>query len=200
MSVLPSRRRTTRGLAGVAAAVLAVALVGCGGESEQFEWPDDPPSEDAADQPQQLTPADPAEAEAIEQVLTVLNQFRELEVEAHAKATPSYVARRQLSAYLADPLLSQTIGTLDGMQRAGIVFEGRPTWSPTVVELQLDATPPAATIRDCVDATEWLPVFEESGNPVADRTPDRYVMRLHATLYQEGWLLHTATVEEDAQC
>lgn len=119
---------------------------------------------------------------------------------AYANPQPSHLARRQLSAYLADPLLSRTLGTLDTMQRAGIVFEGRPTWQPVVAELRLDETPPTATIRDCVDATGWRSVFEETGDPVpADDVPDQYVMRLHAKRFPEGWLLHDAAMEE-AQC
>lgn len=180
------------------AAALAAGLAGCADGTQPVAWPDDPPSPDAANQPS--PPGGPAEAAASEELLTVVRDFRELEVTAYADPQPPHLARRQLSAYLADPLLSRTLDTLNTMQRAGIVFEGRPTWQPVVADLRLEATPPTATIHDCVDATEWRSVFEETGEPVpADDVPDHYTMRLYAKQFPDGWLLHEAAMEE-SQC
>lgn len=185
-------------IAGVAAAVLAFGAAGCG-DPEPVVWPDDPSSEGVARQPSSM--GDPAEAEATEEILAVYSGFRQLEVEAYTNPQPPHIARQQLSVYLADPLLSRTLGTLDTMLRAGVVFEGRPTWQPVVAELRLDETPPTATIRDCVDASGWRSVFEETGEPVAsDDLPDHYVMSLDAKLFSGGWLLHDAAMEEDEQC
>lgn len=202
MSVLPSRRRATQGMAGVAAAVLAVALAGCGDDSEPFEWPDDPPPDAAAAQPQPSSSADPAEAEAIDEILTVLHDFREAEVEIYADPPPPHIVRRELSPYLADPWLSETVVTLNEMRDAGVAFEGRTVSEPAVDELQLDEIPPTAVVRDCVDATERRSVFQETGDPVpGGGPPSRFVMRLEATLYPEhGWLFHDFAMEEDAQC
>jgi hypothetical protein len=201
MSVLPKRRRATRGVAGVAAAVLTVALASCGGESEPFEWPDDPPPEDAAAQPQPQVPADAAEAAAIEDILTAFHAFRELEVESRADPQPTYVARRDFSAYLADPLLSKTLSALNDLYATDIVFEGRPTWEPTVIELQLDATPPTAVVHDCLDATEWRSVFRDTDEPVpGNGLSGRYAMRIDAKLFPEGWLFHDASMKEETQC
>lgn len=177
--------------------VLAVALAGCG--PDPVEWPDDPTPE--APPAPAVSPADEAEAATIEEILALLHGFREAEVRAHADPQPPHLARRQLAGYLADPLLSRTLGTLDAMVRAGVVFEGRPTWEPTVVELRLDETPPTAAIHDCLDTTGWRSVFQETGNPVpADDLPDRYVVRVEAKLFPDGWLLHDARMEEDLRC
>jgi hypothetical protein len=94
------------------------------------------------------------------------------------------------------------VGTLNDMRNAGIAFEGRPASQPTVVDLQLDATPPTAVVRDCMDATSWQAVFEETGDPVpGDDLPDHFVMELDAALYPEhGWLFHDFAMEEDTQC
>ena len=201
MSVLPKRRRATRGVTGVAAAVLTVVLASCGGESEPFEWPEDPPPEDAAAQPQPQAPADPAEAAAIDEILTAFHDYRELEVEARADPQPTYVGRRDFSAYLADPLLSETLLKLNDMHKAGIVFEGRPTWEPTVIEVQLDGTPPTAVVHDCLDATEWRSVFRETDEPVpGNGLSGRYAMRIDAKLFPEGWLFYDASIKEEGQC
>jgi hypothetical protein len=98
-------------------------------------------------------------------------------------------------------MLSEMVGTLNDMRIAGVVFEGRAVSQPTVVDVQLDATPPTAIVRDCVDATSWLPVFQETGDPVpGDSLPDRFVMTLETTVYPEhGWLFYDFTME-DTQC
>jgi hypothetical protein len=182
----------------VAAAVLAVGLTGCAGEPE-VEWPDDPPQRDNA--VQASPPTDPAEAEATEEILALVQDYREVEVASYADPQPPHIARLDLSDYLADPLLSRTLVALDELQRSGIVYEGRPAWDPTVAELRLDETPPTATIRDCVDATEWRSVFQATGNPVqGEGRPDHYVMRMEAKLFDEGWLLHNGGMEADAEC
>lgn len=191
--------RLVRLASGVAGPALAVVLAGCAADSEPVVWPEDPPSHDAGDRP--VAEVDPVEAEATEKILTVLDGFRRAELATYADPQPPHVARRQLSPYLADPLLSRTLGTLDTMQEAGVRFEGKPRWEADVVELRLDTTPPTATIHDCLDRTGWSPVFRETGDPVPDDLPERYLMRIEAKLFPEhGWLLHDAALEKETSC
>jgi hypothetical protein len=180
--------------------MLAAALAGCAAESEPFEWPDDPSP--SALGPSPSSSANSAEAEAVDEIISVFHGFREVETEVYADPPPPYVVRRDLSPYLADPMLSETVVTLDEMRKAGVAFEGRSVSEPAVDELRLDATPATATVRDCVDATEWRSVFQDTGELVpGDSLPGQYVMRLEATLYPEhGWLFHDFTIEEDAPC
>jgi hypothetical protein len=198
MSMSPRRGLAIRGTAGVAA--LAVALAGCSGAPEPAARADDP-------SPQAL-PAlpgasiDPAEAEAIEEILAAAGGFREVEADLYANPPTPNIVRREFSRYLGDPMLSEMVGTLDDMRKAGVVFEGRAVSQPTVVDVDLDATAPTATVRDCVDATTWQPVFQETGDPVpGDDLPDRYLMTLEASLYPEhGWLFYDFAMEVDTQC
>lgn len=191
--------RLVRLAAGIAGPALAVALVGCAADPEPVVWPEDPPARDAGDQA--ATDVDPAEAEATEEILSVLDGYRRAELETYTDPQPPHVSHRQLSPYLADPLLSRTLRTLDTMLRAGVRFEGQPRWDADVVELHLDATPPTATINDCLDATDWQPVFRETGDPVPDDLPERYLMRIEAELFPDhGWLLHQAVLEKETQC
>ncbi|MGH3680105.1 MAG: hypothetical protein ACRDT2_07620, partial [Natronosporangium sp.] len=166
-------------------------------DPEPVVWPADPPAQDAG---RPSAEVDPAEAEATDEILAVLDGFRRVELEAYADPQPPHVARRDLSPYLADPLLSRTLGTLDTMLQTGVVYEGRHRWQPDVVDLQLDATPPTATIHDCLDRTQWRPVFRETGDPVPSDLPDRYLMRLDAKLFPDGWLLHGAAIEKETPC
>jgi hypothetical protein len=194
MNALPMRSLIT----GVVTAVAIAGVVGCA-DPEPVEWPADPPSPDPG---QPAAAEDPAEADAAEEILAVVDGFREAEVEAYANPQPVPIARLDLSPYLADPMLGEVLGTLHTMREAGIAFEGRPTWDPTVVEVRLDATPRTATVRDCVDATRWESVFEDTSDPVpGDELPDRYVMRIEAMFYPEhGWLLYDFLIEEDERC
>jgi hypothetical protein len=195
MSVLPRRGLAIRGTVVMA----ALALAGCAA--------DPAPAESPADRPPAELPAlpsvsvDPAEAAAIEEILTVFQGFRDAEAELYADPPPPNVVRRELSPYLGDAMLSEQVGTLNDMRNAGIVFQGRQASRPEVVELRLDASPPSATVRDCVDATGWQAVFAQTGDPVpGDDLPDQFVMRLDATLYPEhGWLFHDFAMEE-TQC
>jgi hypothetical protein len=198
MSELPRRGLAIRGAVGVAA--LAVALAGCGGAAEPAVQGDQPSPQALPALPS--ISADPAEAEAVEEILTVLQGFREVEAELYADPPTPNIVRREFSPYLGDPMLSEIVGTLNDMRNAGVVFEGRAVSQPTVVDVQLDATPPTATVRDCMDAASWRPVFRETSEPVpGDSLPDRFRMTLDATVYPEhGWLFHDFAMEVDAQC
>lgn len=193
MNALPMRSLIT----GVVTALAIAGVVGCA-DPEPVEWPADPPS---AEPGQPAAAEDPAEAEASEELLALLDEFREAEVQAYADPQPVQIHRRDLRAYLADPMLMEVLATLGTMHSAGIAFEGRPSSDPTVTEVRLDADPQTATVRDCVDAARWEPVFEETGDPVpGDELPDKYVMQLEAAQYPEhGWLFRDFMIEEE-QC
>jgi len=198
MSMLPRRGLAIRGTAGVAA--LAVALAGCAGTPEPAARADDPSPQGLPELPS--ISVNPEEAAAIEEVLTVLQGFRDVEADLYADPPPPDIVRREFAPYLGDTMLSEVVSTLTDMRNAGVVFEGRVVSESAAVDVQLDATPPAATVRDCVDAANWSPVFQETGEPVpGEALPDRFVMTLDASLYPEhGWLFHDFAMEVDAQC
>jgi hypothetical protein len=196
MSVLPKRGLAIRGTVVMA----ALALAGCAADPEPVERPTDPSPQELPALPS--VSADPAEADAIQEILTVFQGFRDVEAELYTDPPPPNVVRREFSPYLGDTMLSEQVGTLNDMRNAGIVFQGHQASQPSVVELELAATPPTATVRDCVDATGWQAVFQQTGDPVpGDGLPDHFVMRLDATLYPEqGWLFHNFAMEEETQC
>jgi hypothetical protein len=200
MSVLPRRGLAIRGTVAMTAMMLAGGMAGCASESEPVEWPDDPSAPALPELPS--VSADPAEAEAIDEILAAHRGFREVEADLYADPPSPNIVRREFSPYLGDPMLSEIVGTLNEMRNAGIAFDGQPVSEPTIVELELDATPPTATVRDCVDATNWLSVFQETGEPVpGDALPSQFVMELEATVYPEhGWLFHNFAIQEETPC
>lgn len=198
MSELPRRGLAIRGTAGAAA--LAFALSGCSRGSEPFAWPEDPSPPAGLESP--AASFDAAEAEAIDEILAVLEGYREAEAELYADPPTPNIVRRELSPYLGDTMLSEMVGTLDDLRIARIAFEGRAVSQPAAVDVQLDITPPAATVHDCINATEWQPVFQETGDPVpGDNLPDRFMMTLEATVYPDhGWLFYDFAMEVDSPC
>lgn len=204
MGTLPRGRPAVRAMAGAAAVALGASLVACADEPTEIGWPGGtpppPPSPPPAVESYGAS-ADPAEAEAIAEILDLVNAFHEVEVASYADPQPPHFARRDLSPYLADPLLARTLSNLADMAEAGIVYEGRPTWDPVVAELRMDDAPPTAVVRDCVEAVRWQAVFAETGDVVAgDARPDRYVLRLDVKRYDDRWLLHDGGIEVDAEC
>lgn len=200
MSVLPRRRGVVRAMAAALLATLT-GVAACGNEPSEIEWPDGVPTATPAHPSPSRTPVDPAEAAATEEILELVSAFRAVEVSAYADPQPPHLARRDLNDYLADPLLSRTLDRLRTMREAGIVVEGQPRFDPVVHELRLDASPPIATVRDCVDASGWQDVFADTGDPVpGDGRPDRYVEWLELTLYDDGWLIHSTGVKEAKEC
>lgn len=200
MGMSPRGRPAIRATAGAAAAAVAAALVGCSDEPSEIGWPGGtPPPRSVAGHPSAV-PSDAVEIAAAQEILTLVEEFREVEMASYADPQPPHLARRELDDYLADPLLSQTLDTLNQMVEAGVVFEGHPRWDLSVSDLRLEETPSTAVVRDCVDATDWRSVFQATGEPVpGDPRPEQYVARMYLKLYGEGWRIHD-TDNEEGQC
>jgi hypothetical protein len=125
------RRGVVRAMAAAALMTLA-GTAGCGGEPAEIDWPEGVPRASPALASPSLVPTDPAEVAATEEILALINEFRDAEVASYADPQPPHLARRDLAGYLADPLLSRTLDRLRTMHDAGIVIEGRPRFAPTL--------------------------------------------------------------------
>jgi hypothetical protein len=188
---------------GVAAAALSLtmATASCGGDMDEFEWPDDDPRPRTTQSADPTPSGDPAEIDAVEEILAVVDGYHQTELRTFADPQTPQLVRPAFSEYLADPLLSETLATLNGMYQNGIIYEGRFYWQAEVTELRLAETPPRATIRDCVDASRWRSVFAESGNPVSSEVaPNEHVAWFKAKLYPEGWLLYEGGIRGGELC
>lgn len=174
----------------------ALALASCG--EEPVEWPEDPPPPTST-----LTPA---EAAAVDEILSLLDAYRAAAVAIHADPPAPADAKQQLTDYLADPLLTVTLLELDLMRSRGLTRTGAPASESTVTEIQLDQTPPTATMRECLDSTGW-PVTDQAGTELTEisglpawATPQRHVLIVTARLLDGRWLLADAHVERGEQC
>jgi hypothetical protein len=173
-----------------------LALVGCG--EAPVQWPDDPVPA--------ASTLDAAEAEAATEVQSTLAAYRDAATGVYADPPPLDEAKRQLQTYLADPLLTVTLLELDLMRSRGLTRTGAPASESTVTEIQLDQTPPTATMRECLDSTGW-PVTDQAGTELTEisglpawATPQRHVLIVTARLLDGRWLLADAHVERGEQC
>lgn len=194
----PARVRTVRGPRRVWAVALTGALVLAGCGEDPVEWPEDPPPPTST--------LGPAEAAAVDDILSVLEAYREATVAVHADPPAPADAKTQLAGYLADPLLTVTLLELDLMRSRGLTRTGAPASESTVTEIQLDQTPPTATMRECLDSTGW-PVTDQAGTELTEisglpawATPQRHVLIVTARLLDGRWLLADAHVERGEQC
>ncbi|RLU82001.1 hypothetical protein CTZ27_31050 [Streptomyces griseocarneus] len=84
-------------------------------------------------------------------------------------------------------------------EQLGIKFSGRPTMNPKVTAA--DTAKKTATVTDCFDATNWKPVYKDSGKPV--QVPEqrlRYPVTSQATLEGATWFITKVSANRDHGC
>ncbi|MGI5213869.1 hypothetical protein [Plantactinospora sp. CA-290183] len=169
---------------GVALCVLA----GC--TSEPASEPDAKPTSSA------VTAATPTlntvEEQARHDVLAAYNGY--LEAYVKASATADY-RTTELATYVGEPLLGQLLNSLFNMSRSGVHNEGRPTWSPRVTELRLDAN--QAVIQDCFDSTNWNTV---GGKAKPTAQAKRYPVAVKAKRVNDKWYVYESTAQRSSTC
>ncbi|MER6196076.1 hypothetical protein ABT234_01675 [Streptomyces sp. NPDC001586] len=82
---------------------------------------------------------------------------------------------------------------------ANIKFTGRPAMSPRVTSV--DTKSKSATLSDCFDATNWKPVYKDSGNAVQlAEQPLKYPVTSQAELEGDTWLITKITADRTKGC
>lgn len=167
---------------------LAYALAGCSGSSSS--GPDATPS--AVPSAAMPSPVDSAEEQTRQDVIAVYDGY--LEAYVKASATADY-RTKELAKFVGEPLLGQLLNNLQNMSRSGVHNEGRPTWSPTVTELQLDAG--EAVIQDCFDSTNWNAV---GGEAPPTTQAKRYPVVVKVKRVSEKWYVYESTARRSSTC
>ncbi|MBX7268933.1 hypothetical protein KIF24_24805 [Micromonospora sp. Llam7] len=168
--------------------VALCVLVGC--TSEPSSEPDATSTSSAA-ATAAPTP-DAVEEQARHEVLAAYNGY--LEAYITASATANY-RTKELATYVGEPLLGQLLNNLYNMSRSGVRNEGRPTWSPTVTELRLDAN--EAVIQDCFDSTNWNAV---GGKAQPTAQAKKYPVVLKAKRVNDKWYVYESTAQRSSTC
>jgi hypothetical protein len=114
-------------------------------------------------------------------------------------ADPTKEAGADLSHYAVDTAYSDTVASMLTFRGSGIAFLGSPSLSPVVQGVDLTAQ--TATITDCVDSTNWRPVYTATGaTAAAPGQAQRLVAKADAYVYDGHWTIRTFTVNRETPC
>ncbi|MQS04791.1 hypothetical protein [Streptomyces alkaliterrae] len=116
------------------------------------------------------------------------------QMEAYAKADSNGT---KVPDYLTLDALAEVESDLMTMRKRGHITTGEAVLSPEVTRLDMKAKLPKATVRDCVDVSEWTPVKKDSGKKVS-LPPERltkYVMTSDMEHWGKRWMVVKFTVE-----
>jgi hypothetical protein len=182
-----------RALVAITATLL---MAGCtGGEAAPSAEQDTPTSSS------QALASDPSEsvgtAEA-DEVLAVYRRLQEVVNRAYADPEGNYP---ELAEYAYGRALADIHQTLFYYRERGIRFTGKPSMSPRVTFIDVDASPPTATVTDCFDDSKWIPVDAETGESVAAPGQNhRYRVTSTAQQHDGRWFIVSDTPDRSRIC
>lgn len=143
------------------------------------------------------TPSSDPTAAAANAALDAYRGFRAAQVAAEATAD---ARNKDLSKYAGDKALAQERANLLQLAEAGIVVKGRPVFNPKVVDVALGDSP-VVTIMDCVDTTNWRPVYKATGkSAAAPGQPRRVMATALARPYDDRWVITELTTDRSRSC
>jgi type IV pilus biogenesis protein CpaD/CtpE len=161
----------------------AAVLAGCTDDEPSTSTSSSSPPSPAAS-----PSVDVEQGQARTQILTVYTGYQQAVMAASLKG--DYQAKA-LAQYTAEPLLGQTRNSIYQIKQAGLVNKGVRRWSPQITDIQLDGTPPTATIEDCTDTSEWIVVSRKTDKPVPAPSgrPTKYLVTSTAKKVSGKWYI-----------
>lgn len=176
---------------------MAAGLVGC---STSDKIPRPTPSL-ATTASTTLTPSpsvDPAVAQAEAAVLEAYRGY--WAAKAASYADPTKDQDPNLAHFADDRALSDAQTTIFTFRTNGISMPGEPKLSPVVSQIKLGDAP-TAMITDCVDATDWQPVYTATGASAAVPGQALRVITESTAFVTEGqWRIRTSVAHRDQTC
>jgi len=192
------RQRHTITRATLAVALLVVAAVaGC------TRQPEPSPSTSTTrttssptPSPSPTTSLDPGTAEAQAAILTAYQGYWDAKIAAFADPTKD--PGPELEMFAVDKAFADVASSVFTFRDNGIKVVGTPQLSPTVSDIVPDAS---ATIVDCVDGTNWQPVYASTGeSAAAPGQAHRLVTTSTAYYYVDHWTIRTSVVNREDPC
>jgi hypothetical protein len=172
-------------------ALLALAT-GCSSSSESptpIDTPTATPTATASSFPT-LTPDE-------ESALTAYLGFRDAQVQA--EADPAQPAP-ELEQFAADQALADELANLATLAQAGIAMSGEPISVPDVIATT-DGNPPTVTITDCVDVSDWIPVYVSTGeSAAAPGSPERVLATATLSPREGTWKVVEIDTDRSGTC
>lgn len=196
VTLLAGSRRRARGLRAVAVLLGVLAASGCSGADGNASSSPSVPVTSTSPTISATATAD-ATAAAGEAALNAYRGFRRAQVAAEATADTRHPG---LAKYAGDKALAQERANLRQLAEAGIVVTGKPVFSPEVIDVSLGESP-VVTITDCVDTTDWTPIYEATGkSAAAPGQPMRVKATALARPYGQGWVITELKTDRSRPC
>jgi hypothetical protein len=136
-------------------AVASLLLTACTGSSSDTSTPT--ASIESTTPNTASAPSDDPIAQATAAVRAAYSGYWAAQVQAGAH--PNRPIPKTLSRYSIDKAQGDAQATIVLLREQGIVVKGEPELAPVITTLSLSEQPSAA-ITDCVDSTDWKPVYK----------------------------------------
>ncbi|WP_448060650.1 hypothetical protein [Cellulomonas hominis] len=193
-----SNRKQLRNAAALAlvAAVFFAACTGTDDDPGQTPTPSVSPSPTAAPTP---TPTvDPTIAAAEAAILEAYQGYWDAKVTSFAD--PTKAQDPNLQVFAVDTALTDAQAAIFSFQSNGIAVVGEPLLAPVVSDITLgDAQ--SASISDCVDITNWQPVYVATGASAAPADQNLRVPTESTAYFFDGhWTIRTSVVDREHTC
>ena len=141
--------------------------------------------------------ADP-EADARQQVLKAYRGMWSEQVKAFTSGSLTDV---RLETFAGDKALSDIKSAAVYYQDNNLVLKGEPKLAPEITALDLSTAPNRATVRDCVDTTDFLPYDKATGQPAKLTDANRrHVQTSVLRIYDGRWVVMESTLSKDQTC
>ena len=120
--------------------------------------------------------------------------------QVNSQAHPAKTQDPNLAKYAIDKALAGAQETIILFRRGGIAMLGKPTHETDVTGVKLD-NPPTVSITDCVDSTNWKPVYVATGkSALAPGQSVRVLVESTATVFDGRWVISTSVAHRDRSC
>lgn len=174
-----------------------VALAGCSESSATDDAANESASPSSAAPSMSASPDGQAQAE--DEVRTAYTAFWGEQVKAYAQAD---IKGTELKKYATKDALARAMSDVLVMQKAGTVTKGSPVNDVIEVTVTLTGKTPTATLRDCLDISNWRTVKKKTGSvqPFPTNQPLRYVTTATAEKWGKQWMITELTPDGDSTC
>ena len=107
----------------------------------------------------------------------------------------------RLETFAGDKALSDIKSAAVYYQDNNLVLKGEPKLAPEITALDLSTAPNRATVRDCVDTTDFLPYDKATGQPAKLTDANRrHVQTSVLRIYDGRWVVMESTLSKDQTC
>lgn len=141
---------------------------------------------------------DPTIAQAEAAILEAYQGYWDAKVAAFAD--PTVDPGSDLERFAVDQAFADVASSVFTFRRNGIKVTGSPVLAPVVSEI-VTGSEGSARIVDCVDGSQWQPIYVATGEPAAvPGQATRLTTTSTAYYYVDHWTIRTSEVDRGSPC